>query len=850
MKRPAESCHRFPFAAALVFLLLGVAGQAFADSKPKFVYVANSGSPSTGDTSATYSVTATAVCRSYPCASPISISGTFTVSATGISGTMYLTDTSDLKSSPVALPFSSQGSFAPDPNLYLFFRAPGGTPPVSYVELIFPFLSFPANYSGGPLCTAVASGCGVISGAGIGGADMSATLFSKTTLCCANGDTAEITSGTVTLTSNSGGTTTSSDVMANYSVTATAVCEGCFLPIAISGTFTLDVTTGIVTGGTMYMTDASDLKSSPLAVPFNLYEPSAFAPLPGATVVFFEVPGRTSAQSPSYVELIFPFGPFPANYSGGPLCTVANNTCGVVSGAEIGTADENPNLYPTTLSGLAAAEMTTGSVTLTGITGGPQVSAGNVSGYAVDKITGALSPLAGSPFAAGSGPSSVAVDPTNKYLYVANLLSDNVSAFAVDGATGALTEIAGSPFAAGMNPISLAVDPLGKFLYVVNQKSNNLSVYTVDSATGSLSPLASSPFSAGSSPASVTVAPSGKFIYITNNAAFNIVAYAIDRTADTLKPVPGSPFNVFGPVSAAVDPSGKFLYVSSAYHVQDQLSVFTINGNNGALTQLNNDTYPMGLPGAVTVAPSGKFLYILDGRPSSGPAGVVAYRIDGSSGALGAIPTSPSAAASDPEAIAIDRSGEFAYVANTLTNKISAYTIDGTSGVLSAIPGSPFTAGAGPDSVAIVGSSGVPFKNFEVRAEIDEDRTTSFAIAGFFTPGAASNGINPVADTVELQVASYSVSIPAGSFQEEGNHKGRREANLAFGEEGRATFRFEGQINGVNLNIIIYQIERSDYLFTAFGSGNILAGVTNPVTVGLTIGEDGGSTTVKAFIDQ
>ena len=40
-------------------------------------------------------------------------------------------------------------------------------------------------------------------------------------------------------------------------------------------------------------------------------------------------------------------------------------------------------------------------------------------------------PVPGSPFTAGRGPISVAVDPTAKFAYVANFYSNNVSAYSI-----------------------------------------------------------------------------------------------------------------------------------------------------------------------------------------------------------------------------------------------------------------------------------------------------------------------------------------------------------------------------------------------------------------------------------
>ena len=69
--------------------------------------------------------------------------------------------------------------------------------------------------------------------------------------------------------------------------------------------------------------------------------------------------------------------------------------------------------------------------------------------------TGALTSL-GATVAAGSGPRSIAVDPTGKFVYVANLGSGSISAYSANATTGALTSL-GAPVAAGVNPFSITV---------------------------------------------------------------------------------------------------------------------------------------------------------------------------------------------------------------------------------------------------------------------------------------------------------------------------------------------------------------------------------------------------------
>jgi 6-phosphogluconolactonase (cycloisomerase 2 family) len=91
------------------------------------------------------------------------------------------------------------------------------------------------------------------------------------------------------------------------------------------------------------------------------------------------------------------------------------------------------------------------------------------------------------------------------FLYVSNAGADTVSAYAINPGSGALTHVKGSPFATGSVPSALAVDPTGSFAYVANAGSNNISAYTIDQASGALTPVAGSPFATGSSPVSIVV---------------------------------------------------------------------------------------------------------------------------------------------------------------------------------------------------------------------------------------------------------------------------------------------------------------------------------------------------------
>ena len=180
-----------------------------------------------------------------------------------------------------------------------------------------------------------------------------------------------------------------------------------------------------------------------------------------------------------------------------------------------------------------------------------------VTAFAVTAGTGALTRVGGSPvaatFPAGTAPSGLTIDTGGKYLYVANSGSNNVSAFVICasalpgcGSTtnGSLVPVTGSPFSAGLGPVSLAVDPTDNFLYVVDMTSNQLSGYRINPSTGALTALATPAVSTGTTPLFVAIHPAGNYLYVSNNGADTISGFHL---------VPQS--GVLGPLSPATAPS-------------------------------------------------------------------------------------------------------------------------------------------------------------------------------------------------------------------------------------------------------------------------------------------------------
>jgi YVTN family beta-propeller protein len=258
---------------------------------------------------------------------------------------------------------------------------------------------------------------------------------------------------------------------------------------------------------------------------------------------------------------------------------------------------------------------------------------GTLAIYTIDATTGALTST-GTINGNCPGlcfPSSVVVDPSGKFSYVATGNDPGpagiVLIYAINAATGALTST--GTIASGTGPVFVAVDPAGKFAYVTNSGSNDVSIYTINATTGALTSIGT--IATGILPASVTVDPTGKFAYVTNSNSKDVSMYTIDATTGALTST-GTIAAGTGPVSMAVDPAGKFAYVTNSN--SNDVSMYTINGTTGVLTPIG--TVAAGqLPASIAIHPSGKFAYVTNTNSND----VSIYSVDSATGALTLIGT-------------------------------------------------------------------------------------------------------------------------------------------------------------------------------------------------------------------
>ena len=261
-------------------------------------------------------------------------------------------------------------------------------------------------------------------------------------------------------------------------------------------------------------------------------------------------------------------------------------------------------------------------------------SSNAVAEYTLDATSGVLTPLSGSPFVipnGGSGsPQGIAVSSFGATLFVANYSAGSLSALSIleSPVAGALSNFTASPLATAdggfPDPAAVAVDPSNRFVYVANWFGQSIAAYQFNDADafapiqGPASLFATS--DAGSQPTSLVVEPTGRFLYATlaapsfgTSTAGVVVSYSIDPSSGALAEM-NAPVVIAGtsPMGgdvlqgAAVDVSGRFLYAvvnnDSASPANGEIVLLLIDSSTGALT-LSPNSYatPYG-PTALTLS--------------------------------------------------------------------------------------------------------------------------------------------------------------------------------------------------------------------------------------------------------
>jgi 6-phosphogluconolactonase (cycloisomerase 2 family) len=261
------------------------------------------------------------------------------------------------------------------------------------------------------------------------------------------------------------------------------------------------------------------------------------------------------------------------------------------------------------------------------------------------------------------------------------------------------------------------------FVYVANKDSGDISAYRIDLLSGALAGVAGSPFAAGVGPAFVAIHPGGRHAYFANRGSRDISVFGIDAASGALTPI-GTIAAAAGraPVAIAFAPGGLRIYVaerdigaSGLSDAPGSGSIVTHDIDSATGMPVSNPGAPVlaGLAAnAIALDPTGSYAYVAEGVLFAGS--IRAYGVDAASGALTEIVGSTRYAPA-ASSVALTPDGRFAYAASTSVSLhgydptvglLHAFAIDSATGALAAVGDAPLAFGDGFPGPLALGADG------------------------------------------------------------------------------------------------------------------------------------------------
>jgi 6-phosphogluconolactonase len=269
----------------------------------------------------------------------------------------------------------------------------------------------------------------------------------------------------------------------------------------------------------------------------------------------------------------------------------------------------------------------------------------DISAFSIEPASGKLT-FINSAGTFGNNPVHLAVDPTNRYIIVANHISSSVVLLArnPDGSVGGLADkitLTGQigphrteqPFA---KPHQVEFDPSGGFVIVPDKGLDQVFTLRIETSAGKLAQVdAGTPRAReGSGPRHVAFHPASPFAYVVGELDSTVTAHHFDATTGRLTPfqivstLPDTFVRNSRAAEVAVSPNGRFLYASNRGH--DSIAAFSINQNDGRLTPAGWTDTRGKTPRFFALEPAGHSLFAANEESDS----IVPFKVDDHTGSL------------------------------------------------------------------------------------------------------------------------------------------------------------------------------------------------------------------------
>jgi 6-phosphogluconolactonase (cycloisomerase 2 family) len=281
-----------------------------------------------------------------------------------------------------------------------------------------------------------------------------------------------------------------------------------------------------------------------------------------------------------------------------------------------------------------------------------------VSAFAVDTQDGTLT-LLNQINCAGSNPVDMALDPTERFLVIANYGSGTVAVLPVGGdgrlePVSQLVTLMGEPGPdpkeqASSHPHGVTFDPTGRFVIVPDKGYDRSFVFRF--AEGRLTPTAQGyvASAAGAAPRHATFHPSLPVLYVNNELDSTVTVFdwntdsgqVNERQVITTLPAGHASRNTTAEIAASA--CGRYLYVSN--RGQDSIVQFVVSPGDGLLRYAAHVPTGGARPRFFCIGPDSRHLYVANQDSDS----ITVFHIDQSSGSL--ISTGVEISAGSPSAI-------------------------------------------------------------------------------------------------------------------------------------------------------------------------------------------------------
>ena len=311
-------------------------------------------------------------------------------------------------------------------------------------------------------------------------------------------------------------------------------------------------------------------------------------------------------------------------------------------------------------------------------------------------------------------PSYLALSGDQRFLYSVHGDGDYATAFALDRASGE-AKLIGKAATAGKNGVRQAVDPSGKFLIVANYSSGSVAVLPI-MPDGSLKdqhqlvPLPGEPGphkveQASSHPHDIVFDPSGRFVLVADKGLDRVFVFRFDAASGRL--TPAEPDSVktrpqAGPRHLAFHPKLPIVWVLN--ELDSTIATYRWDGERGTLAPLQvMSTLPTDFTGystaaEIAVAPDGRFVY----SSNRGHDSVSIYGADADKGLLTRMGWAPTQG-KVPRFIGLDPAGRYLNAANEQGDTVVTFRVETGAGAGFLVPTGQVIKNASPVTIVFTG---------------------------------------------------------------------------------------------------------------------------------------------------